>query len=170
MQFLVKILKPVVAPVAFYNADAVMNMKTSWPTFHSPDVEIHLHPTCYNYILRKHCSFFFLFFCVFFLFFFWSISCKECSGWCSHFLPRRFKVWISVGFPALAWVFSWVWTCPSVRMYEHMARAPCTGSKNCVWFFCRGDHFPWLTNSCYFKSLKNNIIEVKSWGQQPRNE
>lgn len=69
MQFLVKILKPVVAPVAFYNADAVMNMKTSWPTFHSPDVEIHLHPTCYNYILRKHCSFFFLFFCVCFLFF-----------------------------------------------------------------------------------------------------
>lgn len=154
--FLVKILKPVIGFREISNADAVKNMKTSWPTFYSPDVKIHLHPTCYNYIQFKHTSFY-LVLCSF------SSSSKLCSGWCSRFLQRRFQVWILVVFPALAWVFSWVQTCQF-------------GTDVCVWCippawdrkilfdFCR-DRFCWLTNSFHFKCFKKNITEVKSWGQ-----
>lgn len=88
----------------FSNADAVKNMKTSWSTFYSPDVKSHLHPTYYNYIQFKHTSFYLVPSS-------FSSSSKLCSGWCSRFLPRRFQIWILVVFPALAWVFSWVWTC-----------------------------------------------------------
>lgn len=139
--------------MAFDNADTVMNIKTSWPIFHIPDVKIHLHPTCFNYIQRKHDSFFCLFFCLSHL------KSTVVGGVTFYREGSRFgSQLVFLHLLEFSLGFGLTLRCRCGVCFPHRL-------ERLRLIFC-----PWLTNSYYFKSLKNNITEVKSWGQQPRNE
>lgn len=105
-------------PVAFNKPDAALDIKTTRSTVHSPDVEICLRPTRYNSIQHKNTSCF--------------SSSSSSVMLVQSLLVGRIKVWLLVGFSPLAWLFSWVWTCPWVRVCEPTASAPRTGSTSSI--------------------------------------
>lgn len=125
-------------PAAFNNPDAALDIKTTRSTVQSPDVKIHLHPTCYDSIQHKHTSF----------------CCLSSSS--SVMVGAVASSGEDQG-SNLGWVFS---TCLAFLSGLDLplgmgvwAYGICSLHRINKFDLRRDDRAPRLTNRCYFKSF-----------------